>query len=264
MHRHYKILAFVSMLLLSPCSAARAQDYLNQGVQAYIVQGSTTFTHRVMEPYQRAIEAASGHKLTVVPNKSSLGLLALFEKRADFAMISGPLEGEIEKLKSSNPNLPFEQLRTFNISTTRMAFAINKDNPVHEITDENMRRVLLGQITNWRDVGGRDLPIRIVKVRGGGGVQASIEEEFLRGKGINAPNIIDVQISSQVVKITEQLPEALGLSQLSIVRNSDTLELKTEHPVEQHLDLVTLGDPTPEMHKVIDAAHDVMGKMSEQ
>ena len=264
MHRHYKILAFVSMLLLSPCSAARAQDYLNQGVQAYLVQGSTTFTHRVMEPYQHAIEAASGHKLTVVPNKSSLGLLALFEKRADFAMISGPLEGEIEKLKSSNPNLPFEQLRTFNISTTRMAFAINKDNPVHEITDENMRRVLLGQITNWRDVGGRDLPIRIVKVRGGGGVQASIEEEFLRGKVINAPNIIDVQISSQVVKITEQLPEALGLSQLSIVRNSDTLELKTEHPVEQHLDLVTLGDPTPEMHKVIDAAHDVMGKMSEQ
>lgn len=46
--------------------------------------------------------------------------------------------------------------------------------------------------------------------------------------------------------------------------NSDTLELKTEHPVEQHLDLVTLGDPTPEMHKVIDAAHDVMSKMSEE
>ena len=82
------ILVLTSLLFLSPYSAARAQTF--------IVQGSTTFTHRVMEPYQTAIEASSGHELTVVPNKSSLGLLALFDKRADFAMISGPLENEIE------------------------------------------------------------------------------------------------------------------------------------------------------------------------
>jgi len=86
-----------------------------------------------MEPYQTAIEAASGHKLTVVPNKTSLGLLALFEKRADFAMISGPLEIETEILKSSHPDLPFDRLRTFNIATTRMAFAINRDNPVRAL-----------------------------------------------------------------------------------------------------------------------------------
>ena len=49
--------------------------------------------------YQTAIEASSGHQLTVVPNKSSLGLLALFEKRADFAMISAP-----SKMRSINWN----------------------------------------------------------------------------------------------------------------------------------------------------------------
>ena len=78
-----------------------------------------------MEPYQAAIEASSGHQLTVVPNKSSLGLLALFDKRADFAMISGPLETEIDGLKQANPGLPYDQLRSFEISNTRMAFAVN-------------------------------------------------------------------------------------------------------------------------------------------
>jgi len=241
-----KCLPLALLLFLSLHSMAAAQTY--------IVQGSTTFTHRVMEPYQVAIEASSGHHLIVVPNKSSLGLLSLLNKRADFAMISGPLENEIEELKSHYPDLPFGQLRDFNISNTRMAFAINQDNPVRELTTDKMRDILLGKISNWRDVGGRDLPIRIVHVRNGGGVQASVEETLLNGKNISGPDPISVQISSQVVKIVEEFPPALGLSQLSIVANSNTVELKLDHPVEQHLNLVTFGEPTPEMRKVIDAA----------
>src|SRR5271170_5440620 len=172
-----KLLALVLPFFLLSHSVTAAQTF--------IIQGSTTFTHRVMEPYQTAIEASSGSQLTIVPNKSSLGLLALFDKRADFAMISGPLETEIEKLKPDHPNLPFDQLRNFDIATTRMAFAVNKDNPVRTMTSETMRDVLLGKITSWREVGGRDLPIRIVQVRDGGGVQASIEEALLNGQSIS-------------------------------------------------------------------------------
>jgi phosphate transport system substrate-binding protein len=263
MYRHHNLFVFVAMLVLLPYSVGRTQNSTPPKAQVYIVEGSTTFTHRVMEPYQDAIEASSGHKLTVVPSKSSRGLLALFEKQADFAMISGPLENEINALKSSFPDLPFNRLQAFNIANARMAFAINRDNPVHKITDDNMRRILVGEITNWRDVGGPDLPIKIVMVQEGGGVQASIESDFLNGKSVNVPNSMLVQLSSQVIKMTEQLPEALGLSQLSLVMNSNAIELKTEHPVEQHLDLVTLGDPTAEMRKVIDAARDIMSKVSE-
>jgi phosphate transport system substrate-binding protein len=263
MYRHNNLFVFVAMLVVLSYSVGRAQNPTIPEAQAYIIQGSTTFTHRVMEPYQGAIEVSSGHKLTVVPSKSSRGLLALFEKQADIAMISGPLENEINALKSTFGDLPFDRLQTFNIANTRMAFAINRDNPVQQMTDDNMRRILLGEITNWRDVGGPDLPIRIVMVRDGGGVEASIESNFLDGKSVNVSNPILVQISSEVIKITEQLPEALGLSQLSMVTNSNARELKTEHPVEQHLDLVTLGDPTPEMRKIIDAARDIMSKVSE-
>jgi phosphate transport system substrate-binding protein len=229
----------------------------NASAQTYVVQGSTTFTHRIMEPYQTAIEASSGHKLSVVPNKSSLGLQSLFEKRADFAMISGPLDNEIASLKQTNATLPFDQLRDFTVYSTRMAFAVNRENPVHALTVDKMRDVLLGKITNWNELGGQDQPIRLVQVREGGGVQASIEDAILKGKSIKVENAILVQISSQVVKIVEQLPEALGLSQLSIVQRSNTKELTLDHPVEQHLDLITLGDPTPEMLKVIQATKQI-------
>jgi|ERR1051326_4498170 phosphate transport system substrate-binding protein len=239
----------VTLSLLLSCSWA--------GAQTFVVQGSTTFTHRVMEPYQGAIEAASGHKLTVVPNKSSDGLLALFDKRADFAMISGPLATEIASLKSKHPELAFDRLRNFKIWSTRVAFAVNRKNPVRQLTAEQMRAILLGTITNWRGVGGPDLPIRVVLVREGGGVQASIEQELLDGKAISAPDPVTVQISSDVVKIVEQTPEALGLSQLSIVKGGHVAELKLDGEIEQQLALVTLGDPTPAMQKVIEVAREI-------
>ncbi len=259
MHKLRFLFAFAAALTLVAHSA-RAQGAGGAGVTTFIVQGSTTFTHRVMEPYQGAIENAAGVKLTVVPSKSSLGLLALFEKRGDFGMISGPLDNEISELKSTHPALDFARLKTFEVTNTRMAFAVNKANPVGVVSDDKMRQILLGAITNWRDVGGPDRPIRIVMVRGGGGVQASIEEELLHGKSVAAPNPILVQISSQVIKVTEQLPDALGLSQLSIVAKSSAHELKTEHPIVQRLALVTLDDPNPAMLRVIDAARKVMAQ----
>ena len=245
-----------SLALAAPSSWAQSSG--GPGARGLIVQGSTTFTHQVMDAYQGAIEKAAGVKLIVVPSKSSLGLLALFEKRGDFAMISGPLDNEIGELKATHPALAFGRLQTFEVTSTRMAFAVNKENPVNAVSDDKMRQILLGAITNWRGVGGSDLPIRIVMVRGGGGVQASIEEEFLHGKHITAPNPIVVQISSQVIKVTEQLPGALGLSQLSIVAKSTARELKTDHAIVQRLALVTLGDPTPAMRQVIDATRKVM------
>ena len=257
-------LATLILLMLSlPRPDALANDTATDGAKPFVVQGSTTFTHQVFEPFGGIIEASSGHKLKVVPTKSSQGLLALFERRADFAMISGPLKNEIAGLRSTNPDLAFDRLRTFDILTTRMAFAINRDNPVHHISDAEMRRVLLGEISNWHEVGGADLPISIVMVNAGGGVQSSIESELLAGKHIKPVHSIVVQGSAQIVKITEITPAALGLSQLSIVKSANVRELKTDRTVEQHLTLVTLGDPTPQMRKVIDAARIAVSKASE-
>jgi phosphate transport system substrate-binding protein len=236
-------LAVVACLAFAPLAKA----------DSFVLQGSTTFNNWIMVPLQGAIESASGQKLTVVPNKTSIGLEALLEKRADFAMISGPLDGEVKLLKKENADWPYAQLRSFEILRTRAAFAINKENPVRAVSAAEMEKILRGEILNWREVGGPDLPIRIVMVRSGGGVQASIEQQLLMGKPISAPDIIVVQISSQVVKIVEQEPGALGLAQLGVVLKGDVAELGSGGTIEQVLSLVTMGEPTPNMRKVIDA-----------
>jgi ABC-type phosphate transport system substrate-binding protein len=228
-----------------------------------MLQGSTTLSSRLMLPHQQAIENLSGQKLIIVPNKSSLGIQALFEGSARFGMISGPLAGEIKVLRKVVPNAPFERLQAFEVARTRMAFAIHPDNPLRAISRANLRRILLGEIRNWREVGGHDVPIRLVIVREGGGVQASVENQVLDGNKIVAPDPIRVQISSQVVKIVLQEPGALGLAQYGVVKRAHAPEMLLDDPVEQRLSLVTLGEPTPPMQSVISAARQVAEKVME-
>jgi phosphate transport system substrate-binding protein len=237
---------FAASLAVTPASA-----------QPLILQGSTTLSSRLMIPFQEAIEKLSGQKLIVVPNKSSLGLLALFEQSAQFAMISGPLEIEEGALRKIAPNAPLKLLQVFEVATTRMAIAVNPDNPIRTITTANLRRILLGEIRNWTEINGLDISIRLVMVREGGGVQASVESDVLNGQKITAPDPILVQISSQVVKIVLQEPGALGLAQFDVVSASHAPEMKMDHPVEQKLSLVTLGQPTPPMMSVINAARQI-------
>ena len=240
------------LAMVSPASA-----------EQFMLQGSTTLSNRLMIPQRQAIEDLSGQKLIIIPNKSSLGIQALFEQNAQFGMISGPLETEIKVLRKLVPNAPFERLHAYEVARTRMAFAVHPDNPVRAIKIADMRRILLGEVRNWREVGGHDVPIRMVIVREGGGVQASVESHVLGNRKIVAPDPIRVQISSQVVKIVLQEPGALGLAQLGVIKHAHAPEMKLDDPVEQKLSLVTLGEPTPAMQRVIDAAREIGTKTVE-
>src|SRR5215211_6267556 len=93
--------------------------------ETLIVQGSTTFNRAFMEPQQAALETATGHVLTVIPNKSMPGLIALMEGRAHMAMISAPLESEVHALKKVMPGLPFDQLQVHQILSARVAIAVH-------------------------------------------------------------------------------------------------------------------------------------------
>ena len=218
----------------------------------FVMQGSTTFADCLMSHFQVAIEQQSEHKLTVIPNKSIAGLLALAQGQADFAMTSSPVERQKQLLARQHPELSLDHSRTFEITRTRAAIVVHPDNPVAAISQQTLRGILTGAIRNWRQLGGRDLAIRVVFVRDGGGVQASVEEQVLDGAPISAPEQIRVQTSAQVAKIAEQEPGALGLAQRNIVRQSAARELATERPIEQRLSLTTLGPPSASMHKVIE------------
>jgi phosphate transport system substrate-binding protein len=218
-----------------------------------VLQGSSTFSTGVAQPFASAVEAQTRHHLEIIPNRSNLGLLALFEHKADLAMISTTLEREVEILGRSNLGLPFQRLKAFEIARTRAALVIHPDNPVHTARLQDIGKILTGEIFNWKQLGGPDLPIRVVAIREGGGVLASVEARLLDGSHISAPDMIRVQVGTQVVRVVAQEPGAIGITQLTMVNSSSAVEMITDQPIEQVLSLVSLDDPSPAAIAIIDA-----------
>jgi hypothetical protein len=64
----------------------------------------------------------------------------------------------------------------------------------------------------------------------------------------------------QVVQVVSQEPGAIGFAQIEIVKKMGARELATDKPLEHVLYLVSLGEPTPAMRSVIDAARTVAAR----
>ena len=246
------LLATLSLILGSAVLTQAAADPL-------ILQGSTTFNRRVMEPHEAAIEAKSGQDITVIPNRTMLGIIALMEGRAHMAMISASLDSEVGKMKKAMPGLDYDRLKAFEISSTRVAFIVNPSNPIRKASLDQVKKVLTGQITNWSALGGKDQPIRVVLVGGGGGV-TTVESELLNGKLPEGPHIIYVKTPVQLTGWSNRSRTPSGFAQLSLAKHKGLPEIVTEEPIEQTLSLVTFGDPTPAMKAVIDAARAAVEK----
>lgn len=240
--------AIVASALLSPAAAWS---------QPLTIQGSSTFSNILLLPNQAAIEALSGQSLKVVALRSDLGLLRLLSRQAEFAVISTSLQHVVGSLRPNNPDLPYERLQEFPVSHIRVAFAVNPSNPVRKADMQMIRQVLAGDLTNWKELGGADEPIRVVFVQNGGGVTLCVAGALFDGRPLMPANAIRVMFGAQVVKVVEQEPRALGVAQLGLVKELQLPELMTDQVIEQELSLVTLGDPTPAQQAVIGAVRQI-------
>ncbi|MBN8533185.1 MAG: substrate-binding domain-containing protein [Rhizobiales bacterium] len=246
--------SFVAFALLT---ATTFGVFANDGI---VIQGSSTVSSRLFVPFKASIEEKSGQKIAVTSSKSSAGLIALLEGQAQIAMMSSPLEEEIPNVKKILPTGDFASLKAFEIGRTRAAFAIHPKNSTKPVSMAQLKDILTGQIGNWKEVGGPDMPIRLVVVRQGGGVLSTVEAQMNGGKDIDVPNMIKVNNGSQVIKVVQQEEGALGIAQLGLVSEAKLPELGTEKPIEQRLFLITKNTPAAPLQKVIEAAREVASR----
>lgn len=243
-------------LLLARCAVAAVllTAALAGPAAALSVQGSATFTAEPMQDHRAEIEAAAGRSLRLVASNSKTGLLALFEGTADMAMISAQLGDAAEVLRQNSPGLPPERLRPFLVARVPARLVVHPGNPVRAASLADLRRIPLGEVTNWRELGGPDLPNRVVAAPDGAGVSTTVAAQLIGpGRAITAPGQIRVQQGSQAAAVLEQEPAALGLAQRKLTRGRAVADLATPVPIEQELSLVTLDEPAPAAAAVIEA-----------
>lgn len=226
--------------------------------ETLIVQGSAGFADEVMRPYQDKVEALTGHKLRIMATTGDRGLLAVLQGEADLAMIAGPVEDMVAPLRKSRPELPIGLLRDFRISKSRVAFPVNPDNPVRSVSVAKLRQLLNGQIDNWRQLGGPDLPIHVVSIGADNGPKRATEEALLAGQRITPHSGLIVENAQEIVRTIVRDRGAIGFTPASFAKLHGLPVLQINISITQSYGFVTRNEPTDAMREVIAATRSLV------
>jgi len=152
-------------------------------------------------------------------------------------------------------------LRAFNIAYDGICFVTAKKNPVQSLTQAQLEGIFLGKITNWKDVGGGNLPITTVvrdRLSSSNKVVAEflgVRDSDLKGKTVNDAEVA-IRLASTDPKVIafvssgEAFHDKLSgmpINLLSISGKKATMKTiaQNSYPLTRPLSLITKGEPTP-------------------
>ncbi len=105
----------------------------------------------------------------VVSTQTSYAFERLVNGEVDMVFMAHPSEEQME-----NARLQGVVLTLTPIGREAFVFFVHKDNPVEELTIEEIQGIYSGEITNWKEVGGKDEEIRAFQRPEGSGSQSAL------------------------------------------------------------------------------------------
>lgn len=129
---------------------------------------------------------------------------------------------EEQQNKAQEKNI---ELRIEAISYEGLVFIVNANNPVDTLTQEQIKDIYSGKITNWKDVGGNDATIVVYKRNDDSGVQNYMNEFMQDTKIKNTSNEMTQSSDESIIQaITtkENGDNAIGYSVYTYINNMYT------------------------------------------
>jgi phosphate transport system substrate-binding protein len=97
-------------------------------------------------------------EITVKKTGSGDGAAALVDGRCDIATMSRFMKDKEFKKAVENNVFPVAHV----VAMDGVCVVVHPSNPVKELSSSQVRDIYMGKITNWKDVGGPDLPIVVI------------------------------------------------------------------------------------------------------
>lgn len=94
--------------------------------------------------------------VVVIGSSAGKGFQSLLDGNAEVAMMSRPIRRD-ERDKADQKGI---KLAEKTIGRAAIALITHPRNPVNELSLEQLRKLYTGQFDNWKQVGGRDAPVR--------------------------------------------------------------------------------------------------------
>lgn len=230
--------------------AALCAGFRIHAAEVRLAASSTTIS-ALIQPQQAAVEKLTGFTLKVTSSSTGRGLVDLAQGRCDAALVSEPFEIALGAANLAGERLERDAYAFHSVAVDHIAFVVHPSNPVELLTNEQLRGIHTGQITNWKQVGGPDLRIVVFTNTVTGGTPALVKAAVLRGDDYS-PLCKQVDSIGLVATQVAETPGAIGATNANF---ADARIVKTVRaPVlRRPLGFVTKREPSAEVECMIAA-----------
>ena len=170
--------------------------------------GSTSMEKVIGALGESFMAANEGVEFTYNPTGSGAGITAAQEGRCDIGLSSRALKDE-EKAGG---------LKETVLAYDGIAIIVNPENPVNDLTRDQIAKLYTGEITNWKDVGGNDAEVVLIGREAASGTRDGFES--ITGTKDKCQYRQELTSTGDVITAVSQNPDAIGYASLASIKDS--------------------------------------------
>lgn len=141
-------------------------------------------TQPLMDAFVKNFTGKTTGELGVEYSNTHPGYVKLINGEADLIVVTEPSEEELALAAEKGV-----ELEVTKVVNEGFAFFVNKDNPVSDVSFDDIVKIYTGEITNWKDLGGNDAEIIAYQRPENSGSQTGLYNLVLKGKEVKIPTI---------------------------------------------------------------------------
>lgn len=249
-----------AVLLAALCTSAPA---LAAG--PVTVKGSDTMVILVQRWAEDFMKKNPAVKVQVTGGGSGTGIAALINGSTQIASSSRPMK---DKEKAEVKTKAGVDAVETPVAKDGVTFYVSGSNPLNALSMDDLRRIYLGDVRNWKEVGGKDAPIVLYSRENSSGTYVFVKEHLLKNEDY-APEAQTLPGTAAVVNAVSKEPNGIGYGGAAYAKGVKELKIKSgseeiapteaniksgKYPMSRPLFFYTRGPAAGEVKSFIDYA----------
>ena len=170
--------------------------------------GSTSMEKVIGALSESFMAQNSGVTVNYNPTGSGSGITAVQEGTCDIGLSSRALKDEEKSAGLKETVLAYDGI----------AIIVHPDNPVSDLSVEQIAKLYTGEITNWKDVGGNDAEVVLIGREAASGTRDGFES--ITGTKDKCQYRQELTSTGDVITAVSQNPDAIGYASLASIKDT--------------------------------------------
>lgn len=238
-----------TLRFVAAAASAAALALSAQAQTSLRVAGATTL-EKMIKPLAAEVGKAHNVSIELVPNGAGRGLEDLIAGKAQVAMFAGSLANFAAQINEKAPGtVDPARLKMHQLFEMPAVIIVHPSNSVTMLTPGQIRDLFSGKTTNWKELGGPNVPVVIVIPAPSDGIRSVVTEKIMQGTAYTA-SARTMQTAPDMNKVVAQVPGAVAFMSAKNAAPGVRVVQPTQ-PILVPFSLLTLGEPAEPLGAVI-------------